>query len=111
MLSRNVSGQSKKSIVYASTYIAWAAGQAIGPQVFQAVWAPRYLNSLAIHIALCKPLLETLMSDGALIINVLVERTLLVRRNKRKNEAQTNVDGVIVNNNSQAFDVRNVLPH
>lgn len=54
MLSRNCAGQSKRSITYAMTYIGWAGGNAIAPQIFQSKWAPRYVNSLYIHIALCK---------------------------------------------------------
>jgi len=53
MLSRNCAGQSKRSITYAMTYIGWAGGNAIAPQIFQSKWAPRYVNSLYIHIALC----------------------------------------------------------
>lgn len=54
MLSRNSAGQTKKSITYAVTYIGWAGGNAIAPQIFQSRWAPRYLTSLEIHMALCK---------------------------------------------------------
>lgn len=54
MLSRNCAGQSKRSITYAMTYIGWAGGNAIAPQIFQSRWAPRYVNSLYIHIALCE---------------------------------------------------------
>lgn len=32
MLSRNVAGQTKKSIVYALFFVGWAGGNAIGPQ-------------------------------------------------------------------------------
>lgn len=54
MLSRNSAGQTKKSITYAVTYIGWAGGNAIAPQIFQSKWAPRYLHSLEIHLALCE---------------------------------------------------------
>lgn len=56
MLSRNSAGQTKKSITYAVTYIGWAGGNAIAPQIFQSRWAPRFLTSLEIHMALCKSL-------------------------------------------------------
>lgn len=38
MLSRNVAGQTKKSITYATTYMAWASGNAIAPQVSSYLW-------------------------------------------------------------------------
>lgn len=100
MVSRNVAGQTKKSIVYAifckysgnpqhvaqlltcHLVVAWATGNAIGPQIFQAAWKPRYINSLYIHIGLY----------GFFIADILLMRLLLSRRNKKRNEeAQGNV--------------------
>lgn len=34
LLARNVSGQSKNSITYATTYIGWAAGNTIAREIF-----------------------------------------------------------------------------
>ncbi|ORY31060.1 major facilitator superfamily domain-containing protein [Naematelia encephala] len=79
MLSRNSAGQTKKSITYAVTYVGWAGGNAVAPQIFQSVWAPRYIHSLEIHIALY----------GCFIITCLITRLLLVRRNKQKTLAQS----------------------
>jgi len=93
MLSRNCAGQSKRSITYAMTYIGWAGGNAIAPQIFQSKWAPRYVNSLYIHIALY----------GTFIATCLICRYTLVQRNKRKDAAQM-IDGVVVNRNENAFD-------
>ncbi|WWD03389.1 hypothetical protein V865_001441 [Kwoniella europaea PYCC6329] len=74
MLSRNVAGQTKKSVVYAIFFVGWAGGNALGPQLFQAKWASRYINSLYIHIGLyC-----------AFIIDVLVMRWICVSRNKKR---------------------------
>ncbi|KAI4813505.1 MFS transporter, partial [Aureobasidium sp. EXF-8845] len=50
MLTRNVGGQTKKSIVVAANFAAWAAGNAIGPQVFLAYDAPRYFIAFATHM-------------------------------------------------------------
>jgi hypothetical protein len=36
------------------TDIAWAGGNVIAPQIFQSQWAPRYLNSLYIHLGFCE---------------------------------------------------------
>lgn len=50
MLSRNVAGQTKKSVVVALNFIAWATGNAIGPQVFLSWNAPRYFIAFATHM-------------------------------------------------------------
>jgi hypothetical protein len=94
MLSRNVAGQTKKSIVYAMFFVGWATGNAIAPQIFQSKWAPRYLNSLYIHIGLYACFVATAMSM----------RFILVRRNKAKIAAQTTSSGQVVNVNSHAFE-------
>ena len=107
MLSRNCAGQSKRSITYAMTYIGWAGGNAIAPQIFQSKWAPRYVNSLYIHIALCTYSPVTWVgidtADGCFITTCLICRYTLIQRNKRKDAAQT-VDGVVVNRNENAFE-------
>lgn len=73
--------------------MGWASGNAIAPQLFWEPWAPRYINSLYIHLALyC-----------CFIAIILGTRVLLLRRNKRKIAAQTNADGVVVNDNVHAF--------
>ncbi|OQE28676.1 hypothetical protein PENSTE_c003G01506 [Penicillium steckii] len=48
LLSRNVAGQTKKSIVIASNFVFWAAGNSIGPQVFRDKDAPRYYMAFSI---------------------------------------------------------------
>jgi hypothetical protein len=74
--------------------MGWASGNAIAPQLFWADWAPRYINSLYIHLALyC-----------CFIFIILGTRVLLLRRNKQKIAAQTAADGTITNTNSHAFD-------
>lgn len=50
MLSRNVAGQTKKSFVVAMNFVAWATGNAIGPQVFISTDAPRYFIAFATHM-------------------------------------------------------------
>lgn len=50
LLSRNIGGQTKKSVVVAMNFVAWAAGNAIGPQVFLAWDAPRYFIAFATHM-------------------------------------------------------------
>ncbi|CAG8949457.1 hypothetical protein HYFRA_00007687 [Hymenoscyphus fraxineus] len=50
LLSRNVAGQTKKSVVIAANFISWATGNAIGPQVFLTWNAPRYFIAFAVHM-------------------------------------------------------------
>ena len=47
LLSRNVAGQTKRSVVTAITFIGWAAGNSIGPQLFQAKDKPLYRGAFA----------------------------------------------------------------
>lgn len=51
MLSRNIAGQTKKTVVVAMNFIGWSSGNAIGPQVFLAWNAPRYLIAFSVHMA------------------------------------------------------------
>lgn len=51
LLSRNVAGQTKKSVVIATNFVCWAAGNAIGPQVFRDRDAPRYYMAFSILLA------------------------------------------------------------
>jgi MFS family permease len=48
LLSRNVAGQTKKSIIIACNFVFWAAGNSIGPQVFRDKDAPRYYLAFSI---------------------------------------------------------------
>lgn len=50
LLSRNVAGQTKKSVSTASLFLAWAVGNMIGPQVFQSKDAPRYFTCFSAHM-------------------------------------------------------------
>lgn len=73
--------------------MGWASGNAIAPQLFWADWAPRYINSLYIHLGLyC-----------CFIGIILATRVLLVGRNKAKIAAQTAADGSVINRNENAF--------
>ncbi|KAJ5337154.1 uncharacterized protein N7506_005176 [Penicillium brevicompactum] len=50
LLSRNVAGQTKKSIIISCNFVFWAAGNAVGPQVFRDKDAPRYYLAFSILI-------------------------------------------------------------
>ena len=76
MLSRNIGGQTKKSVVVAMNFIAWAVGNAIGPQVFLGYDAPRYFIAFATHMG-CYVLL---------VLVIVFLRWWLVRCNREKDE-------------------------
>ncbi|KAH8150480.1 uncharacterized protein LAJ45_05693 [Morchella importuna] len=61
LVSRNVAGQTKKSIVVGTNFVAWAVGNSIGPQVFLAWDAPRYRIAFATHMGCYAVLLSTLV--------------------------------------------------
>ncbi|TDZ33599.1 putative transporter [Colletotrichum spinosum] len=76
LISRNVAGQTKKQCAVALNFIVWAAGNAIGPQVFLSWNAPRYFIAFATHIG-CYALL---------IIVIISLRIYLTRQNKKRDE-------------------------
>ncbi len=77
LLSRNCAGQSKKVVGYSMAFIGWAGGNAIAPQLFQSIWATRYIPTLYIHLGLY----------GLFAIDIMLARVLLMRRNKKKEAA------------------------
>jgi hypothetical protein len=58
-------------------FIAWAGGNAIGSQIFQSKWAPRYIPTLYVHLGIY----------AAFICNLAAIRILLVYRNHKKEKA------------------------
>ena len=50
MISRNIARQTKKTVVVAMSFVAWATGNAIGPQVFLSWNVPRYFIAFAVHM-------------------------------------------------------------
>ena len=75
--------------------MGWAGGNAIAPQLFVAKWAPRYINTLYVHLGLY----------AAFVTVSTSMRLLLAGRNRAKDAAQMNVHGVVVNNHEHAFEV------
>jgi len=93
MVSRNIAGQTKKSVVVAFNFVCWAAGNAagmfniarihlcyttnlshLGPQVFLSWNGPRYFIAFATHLG-CYVLL---------VIDIIVLRWYLKRQNTKK---------------------------
>ncbi|KAL2148976.1 hypothetical protein VTH82DRAFT_1662 [Thermothelomyces myriococcoides] len=76
MLSRNVAGQTKKSVAVALNFIIWSTGNAIGPQVFLDWDKPRYFIAFATHLG-CYSLL---------VIVIISLRFYLKYQNKKRDE-------------------------
>lgn len=76
MISRNIGGQTKKSIVVTMNFVSWCTGNAIGPQVFLSYDAPRYFIAFATHMG-CYVLL---------VIVIAFLRFHLMRQNRKKDE-------------------------
>ena len=74
MMSRNVGGQTKKSVVVATNFLFWAAGNAIGPQVFLGREAPKYYTAFATHLG----------CYGLLVLVIIGFRWYLVSQNKKR---------------------------
>ncbi|PBP19931.1 allantoate permease [Diplocarpon rosae] len=74
LISRNVAGSTKKSTVIALNFVAWAVGNAIGPQVFIETDAPRYLTAFTVH----------LVCYSILVFVILFLRWHLRRENAKK---------------------------
>ncbi|OJJ33604.1 hypothetical protein ASPWEDRAFT_87366, partial [Aspergillus wentii DTO 134E9] len=76
MVSRNIAGATKKSTVVAATFISWAVGNAIGPQVFLSWDAPRYLIAFGVHLG----------CYAVMTCCVIFLRFYLKRQNDKKDE-------------------------
>jgi hypothetical protein len=74
MVSRNIAGQTKKSVVVALNFIIWSAGNAIGPQVFLYWDAPRYFIAFATHLG----------CYGLLVVVIIGLRFYLVAQNRKR---------------------------
>ncbi|RWA11118.1 hypothetical protein EKO27_g3982 [Xylaria grammica] len=76
LLSRNVGGQTKKSVVLAINFIFWATGNAIGPQVFLSWDAPKYHVAFATHLG----------CYAALVLILVFFRWYLKWQNKKRDD-------------------------
>ncbi|KAJ7507833.1 major facilitator superfamily domain-containing protein, partial [Mycena galericulata] len=51
LIPLNVAGRTKKTVISASTFISYCAGQMIGTQIFREADAPRYIKGLSIILS------------------------------------------------------------
>ncbi|CAI7639799.1 unnamed protein product [Penicillium manginii] len=61
LLSRNIAGQTKKMVTLTLTFIMWAVGNTVGPQVFLAWDGPRYFIAFATHLGCYSVLVAVLV--------------------------------------------------
>lgn len=100
MISRNIAGQTKKTVVVAANFICWSVGNSIGPQVFLKWNAPRYLIAFSVHMG----------CYGLLVLVIFFLRWHLKRENGRKDKVQREFaeqqirDGVTDEGLTHAFD-------
>ncbi|EIN10598.1 MFS general substrate transporter [Punctularia strigosozonata HHB-11173 SS5] len=78
VMSGNVAGRTKQVMANSLVFIAWAVGNAIGPQVFRANDAPRYTHAFISHMVLY----------GIQCSTIVALRIHLMRMNVLKRRAQ-----------------------
>ncbi|CAE6341464.1 unnamed protein product [Rhizoctonia solani] len=78
LVTGNTGGRTKQVVTVTGTFITWAVGNAIGPQVFRADDAPRYPKGFAVHLVMY----------GIQLITIVVLRLYLLRQNVVKRRAQ-----------------------
>lgn len=78
VMSGNIAGRSKQVIASSLVFIAWAVGNAIGPQVFRDNDAPRYVRAFVAHIVVY----------GVQLVTIALLRIRLMRLNMLKRRQQ-----------------------
>ncbi|THH12312.1 hypothetical protein EW146_g7742 [Bondarzewia mesenterica] len=78
VMSGNVAGRTKQVIASTLVFVAWAVGNAIGPQVFRANDAPRYIKAFVAHMVVY----------GVQLVAIVALRLRLMRLNALKRRAQ-----------------------
>ncbi|KAJ7628862.1 MFS general substrate transporter [Roridomyces roridus] len=78
VMSNNVAGRTKQVIASSLVFIAWATGNAIGPQVFRANDSPRYIHAFIAHMVMY----------GLQLAAIVFLRLRLMRLNVLKRRAQ-----------------------
>lgn len=77
LISRNIAGQTKRGICLSMTFIGWATGNMIAPQIFSSNDAPRYFHGFIAHICVY----------AVYLLFVVLTRLLLLARNRDKRAA------------------------
>ena len=88
LVSRNIAGQTKKVTCLTILFIAYALGNILGPQVFQATDKPRYHNAFAAHIALYGEWRKRIpLTIAFFLVLLFITRLVLMRRNHTRRQS------------------------
>ncbi|KAJ8481254.1 hypothetical protein ONZ45_g15369 [Pleurotus djamor] len=93
VMSGNIAGRTKQTIASSLCFIAWAVGNAIGPQVFRETDQPRYIKAFIAHLVVY----------GVQIFALIFLRLRLMRCNALKRQAKVD-RGEEVDSHKHAFD-------
>ncbi|KAI5894026.1 MFS general substrate transporter [Schizophyllum commune H4-8] len=89
VMSNNVAGRTKQVMASSLVFIAWAVGNAVGPQVFRDNDKPRYINAFIAHMVVYVLQIVVLVFLRAYLMrqNVLKRRAAALRESAANGEA------------------------
>ena len=82
VMSNNIAGRTKQVVASSFVFVAWAVGNAVGPQVFRADDAPRYVRAFVAHMVVY----------GVQVVVLFALRGYLMRLNVLKRRAAADAD-------------------
>ncbi|THV08714.1 MFS general substrate transporter [Dendrothele bispora CBS 962.96] len=101
VMSNNIAGRTKQVMASTLVFVAWATGNAVGPQIFRSNDGPRYVKAWIAHIVIY----------GVQLATIALLRVYLMRQNVLKRRAQakdaTSASGEVSDENiahNRAFD-------
>lgn len=88
IMSNNVAGRTKQVIASSLVFVAWAVGNAVGPQVFRSNDSPRYIKAFIAHLVVyCVQLAALFFLRLYLMrLNVLKRRATALRESSSSGE-------------------------
>ena len=89
VMSNNIAGRTKQVVASSFVFVAWAVGNAVGPQVFRADDAPRYVHAFVAHMVVYVLQIVVLVFLRAYLMrqNVLKRRAAALRESAANGEA------------------------
>ena len=89
VMSNNVAGRTKQMVASSLVFIAWAVGNAIGPQVFRADDKPRYIKAFIAHMVVYAVQIVVLFYLRVYLmrLNVLKRRAAALRESTASGES------------------------
>ncbi|KAI0788149.1 hypothetical protein C8Q74DRAFT_1216610 [Fomes fomentarius] len=98
VMSNNVAGRTKQVVASSLVFIAWAVGNAVGPQVFRADDAPRYIKAFIAHMVMYALQVALLFFLRGYLMrqNVLKRRAAALRESTASGEDTTQLTGSLL---------------